>query len=165
MILKDFDQRVQIDLENLILKLRSKKLSLGFGESCTGGLLSATLAKVPGVSDLFMGSIVSYSYQAKVDLLRVSWDTLKKEGAVSEAVALEMVRGVRESLKVQVAASITGIAGPSGGTPDKPVGTVWFAVSGPQGERAERKLFSGNRQEIQEQSAAHALKLLNELVN
>jgi PncC family amidohydrolase len=148
------------NLHAVIDKLRSQKQTVGFGESCTGGLLSATLATVPGVSDIFMGSVVSYAYQAKVDLLGVSWSTLKAEGAVSEAVARQMAHGVRNQLKCHWSVSITGIAGPTGGTEEKPVGTVWFAVGGPGFEAAEKKLFSGSRTDVQEQSVEFALDFL-----
>lgn len=147
-------------IEKLVAELRRRRLSLGFGESCTGGLLSGTVAAIPGVSDIFMGSVVSYSYNAKVDLLGVSWDTLNNQGAVSEDVARQMARGVCERLKVNCSAAITGIAGPSGGTPEKPVGTVWFAVRGPRFEVAEKKLFAGDREAIQVQSVEFAVNLL-----
>ena len=147
-------------LQSVIEKLRSRKQNVGFGESCTGGLLSATLAAVPGVSDIFLGSIVSYAYQAKEDLLGVSHDSLMKEGAVSETVARQMAQGVRNQLKCHWSVSITGIAGPTGGSPEKPVGTVWFAVSGPGFETAEKKLFSGSRTDIQKQAVEFAVELL-----
>ena len=145
---------------NLIADLRSKKLTVGFAESCSGGLLSATISAFPGVSDLFLGSIVSYAYQAKVDLLGVSWDTLKAEGAVSQKVAEQMALGARERLKSDWSVAITGIAGPSGGTADKPVGTVWFAVRGPNLDLSEKKIFSGDRVQVQQQSAVFAMDLL-----
>ncbi|GIL16680.1 MAG: hypothetical protein BroJett040_04310 [Oligoflexia bacterium] len=147
-------------LNQLIETIRSKKLTVGFGESCTGGLLSATLTKVAGVSDVFMGSVVSYSYPAKVDLLGVSQETLNTEGAVSEEVALQMARGVCERLKVDCSIAITGVAGPGGGSPDKPVGTVWFAAKGPGFEVSERKLFAGDREQIQKLSVEFAVELL-----
>jgi PncC family amidohydrolase len=148
-------------LRELLALLRSRKLTIGFAESCTGGLLSATLTSLPGVSDVFMGSVVSYSYEAKMDLLGVQANTLKSEGAVSESVALQMAQGARQQLKVAIALAITGIAGPTGGTPDKPVGTVCFAVSGPGiAENVIRKHFSGNRSEVQESSVRFALEYL-----
>lgn len=149
------------DLHTLIAKLRQRKLSVGFAESCTGGLLSASLASIPGVSDIYMGSIVSYSYSAKTDLLGVSWETLNSMGAVSSEVALQMARGACERLKANCTISITGIAGPTGGTPEKPVGTVWFGVKGPGFELSEKQVFSGDRSAIQKQSVEFALKLLN----
>lgn len=148
------------DLAALLGELRARKLSLGFGESCTGGLLSSALASLPGVSDVYMGSVVSYSYAAKVDLLGVSWETLNDVGAVSQEVALQMARGVCERLKVNCSVAITGIAGPSGGTPEKPVGTVWFAVKGPRFEVAECQTFSGDRVSIQRQSVEFGISLL-----
>ena len=154
-----------LDLEHLIEKLRSNKQSIGFAESCTGGLLSATLCAVPGVSDIFLGSVVSYSNQAKVDLLGVSWNTLKKEGAVSDSVALEMARGVKSRLNSTWSLSVTGVAGPTGGSPDKPVGLVWFAIVGPQIEVSQKMIFSGHRTEIQRQAADYAVKLLLKLLN
>ena len=144
----------------LTASLRDRRYTVGFGESCTGGLLSARMAALAGVSDVFMGSVVSYSYAAKVDLLGVKWETLNEQGAVSEQVALEMARGVCEKLKANCAIAVTGIAGPSGGTPEKPVGTVWIAVKGPRFEVAEKFVFSGDRLEIQSQSTTSALALL-----
>lgn len=150
------------NLTSLIDKIRARGETIGFGESCTGGLLSATFSSIPGISDIYMGSVVSYSYQAKVDLLEVSWDVLKKEGAVSETIARQMAQGVRKQLKCTWSVAITGIAGPAGGTDEKPVGTVWFAVGGPGFEKAERKLFSGSRTEIQKKSVEFAIDLLLE---
>lgn len=148
------------NLQSVIDKLRSRKQTVGFGESCTGGLLSATLAAVPGVSDIYQGSVVSYSYQAKVDLLGVSWNVLKVEGAVSDRVARQMAQGVRTQLKCHWSVAITGIAGPTGGSPEKPVGTVWFAVYGPGFDTAVKKLFSGSRTDIQKASVDFAIELL-----
>ena len=147
-------------VQTLIDKLRMRQQTVGFAESCTGGLLSATLSAFAGVSDVFLGSVVSYSYQSKVDLLGVSWNVLKVEGAVSDRVARQMACGARNQLKSHWSVAITGIAGPTGGTPEKPVGTVWFAVSGPGFEATEKKLFSGGRTEVQKQSVEFAIDLL-----
>lgn len=147
-------------IPELLTLLREKRYTLGFGESCTGGLLSASLAAFEGVSDVFMGAVVSYSYAAKVDLLGVSWETLNDVGAVSEEVAREMARGVCEKLKVNCSIAITGIAGPTGGTPEKPVGSVWIAVKGPRFESAELFLFTGDRNQVQEASVESGIQLL-----
>ena len=147
-------------LHSLLSELRQRKFHLGLAESCTGGLLSSELAKIPGVSDVFLGSVVTYSNQVKQDLLGVSETTLQVHGAVSEEVAREMVRGVCSRLKVECAIAVTGIAGPSGGSVEKPVGTVWLAVKGPNFEVVQRKLFSGDRVNIQNQSAQSGFKLL-----
>ncbi len=146
----------------VIERLRSLKQTLGFAESCTGGLASATLSEVAGVSDIFLGSVVSYSNEVKESLLKVSGGTLKNEGAVSEQVALQMAQGLRNQLKCHWSVSITGIAGPTGGTPEKPVGTVWFAVVGPGFEASRRKQFSGTRREIQKQAVETAFEFLKE---
>ncbi len=146
----------------VIERLRSLKQTLGFAESCTGGLASATLSEVAGVSDIFLGSVVSYANEVKENLLKVSSGTLKNEGAVSEQVALQMAQGLRNQLKCHWSVSITGIAGPKGGTPDKPVGTVWFAVVGPGFESSRRKQFSGTRREIQKQAVETAFEFLKE---
>ncbi len=148
----------------LIQNFRSKKLTMSFAESCTGGRLSALITELAGVSDVFLGSVVSYSNEAKVNLLGVRREALETEGAVSELVAGQMAQGVREKLKSEWSVAITGIAGPSGGTSAKPVGTVCLAVSGPQFVATQRKLFSGSRIEIQNQSAEFAMKFLLESV-
>jgi nicotinamide-nucleotide amidase len=145
---------------DLIQNFRQKKLTMSFAESCTGGKLSALITELAGVSDVFLGSVVSYSNEAKVNLLGVRREALNNEGAVSELVARQMAQGVREKLHSEWSVAITGIAGPSGGTPTKPVGTVCFAVSGPQFEVSETKLFSGSRIQIQALSAEYAMGLL-----
>ncbi|MBC7370959.1 MAG: CinA family protein [Bdellovibrionaceae bacterium] len=155
------DLETTLLLRDLLQLLRSRKLTMGFAESCTGGLLSATVTALPGVSDVFMGSIVSYSNAAKMAVLGVEESALKKEGAVSEIVALQMAQGTRKQLKVEVSVAITGIAGPTGGTPTKPVGTVCFAVSGPGvAESTIRKQFTGERNEIQLASVRFAFEFL-----
>ncbi|NUN05941.1 MAG: CinA family protein [Bdellovibrio sp.] len=144
-------------LQELIRSLRDRKLTVGFAESCTGGALSAFLTEQPGISDIFLGSVVSYSNEAKVDLLGVRRDTLMQEGAVSETVARQMAHGVRRQLKTDWSVAITGIAGPTGGTPGKPVGTVCFAIVGPDFEVSGKEIFSGDRKGIQQASVDHAV--------
>ncbi len=152
-------------LDQLIEIFRSRKLTLSFAESCTGGKLSAVVTEKPGVSELFLGSVVSYSNQAKEDLLGVRRDTLLSEGAVSEIVARQMAQGARRSLHSDWSVAITGVAGPTGGRPDKPVGTVWFAVSGPDFEAAEKKFFPGSRVEIQNHAVNFAMEFLIQSVS
>jgi PncC family amidohydrolase len=136
-------------------------MTLGFAESCTGGLASALLASQPGVSSFFLGSVVSYARSVKSDVLGVPASLLAVHGEVSEPVARAMARGARQNLKVDWAVAITGIAGPNGGTADKPVGLVHFAVCGPGFEVAERRLFgSQSREDIQRQAALFAFDLL-----
>jgi PncC family amidohydrolase len=152
------------DLNDLIFRLRGLKMKIGFAESCTGGRLSAVWAEVPGVSDVYLGSIISYSNQVKVDLLGVDPMTLQNEGAVSSEVARQMALGLVEELKVDWGVSITGVAGPSGGSPTKPVGTVWFGIHGPGLEETIQKSFHGSRVEIQNQSVVFATSWLYEKI-
>lgn len=152
-------------LQELIKLLRDQKLTVSFAESCTGGALSAFLTEQPGVSDIFLGSVVSYSNEAKVDLLGVRRDTLMQEGAVSESVARQMAHGVRRQLKTEWSVAITGIAGPSGGTATKPVGTVCFGIVGPSFEDSRKEFFSGNRKSIQQASVDWAVNWLCEVLD
>ena len=121
--------------------LKARGLSLGVAESCTGGLVGHALTNVPGSSDSFLGGIIAYSNAVKRDLVGVPEKLLVAHGAVSRPVALAMAQGVRRALGVDVGLSVTGIAGPTGGTPDKPVGTVHIAVVGPWGEAAEHHVW------------------------
>src|SRR5688572_18085467 len=116
--------------------LQQNKITLSTAESCTGGLIAHKITDIPGSSEYFMGSIVAYSYEAKASLLNVSWDTLNTKGAVSQETVLEMAHGVRKILGTDIAVSVSGIAGPGGGTSDKPVGTTWIALATPNGEWA-----------------------------
>jgi PncC family amidohydrolase len=140
--------------------LRKRGWTLALAESCTGGKVGDRITDVPGSSDYFIGSIVAYSYDAKERLLGVRHDTLYTHGAVSGETALEMARGARHALGADVALAVTGIAGPGGGLPDKPVGTTWVAVSGREGESVERFVWSGDRDGIKRQSTEAALAVL-----
>ncbi len=108
--------------------LHERGLKLVLAESCTGGLLGSRITDVPGSSEYFLGSVVAYAYETKVALLGVSWDTLNSKGAVSRETVLEMARGIRTSMKAAISVSVSGIAGPGGGTPEKPVGTTWIGL-------------------------------------
>jgi PncC family amidohydrolase len=156
---------VRGDAEKLVNLLTQRRHTLGVAESCTGGLLAASITRVPGVSPVFKGGVVSYANETKQNLLQVSPQTLLKEGAVSEAVVREMVRGLRNLLQVDWAVSISGVAGPSGGTEKKPVGTVWMAFLGPSVEDVKLSQFKGDREQIQDQSVQQALKYLIQYVN
>lgn len=140
--------------------LRRLKLTLATAESCTGGLISHRLTNVAGSSDYFMGGVAAYDNRIKMALLGVKAETLAAFGAVSRETALEMARGARERLGTDLALSTTGIAGPGGGTPEKPVGTVWIALSTPEGERMQHHLWQGSREENKVFSAEAALQLL-----
>lgn len=140
--------------------LRGRSIKLALAESCTGGLISDRITNVPGSSEYFQGGIVAYSYQAKADLLGVSWESLNSFGAVSREVVLEMAEGARKALNADIAASGSGIAGPDGGTPAKPVGTVWIALVTSNGSSTREFHFSGNRTQIKAASADAALQLV-----
>jgi PncC family amidohydrolase len=140
--------------------LRQRGLRLAVAESCTGGLIGHLLTNVAGSSTYYVGSVTAYAYEAKVRLLGVSWETLEKYGAVSAETVVEMARGVRLALAADVGLAVSGIAGPSGGTPEKPVGTTWIGLSSPREEFARHYLWSGDRLANKEQSAEATLKLL-----
>jgi PncC family amidohydrolase len=142
--------------------LRKRGLGLAVAESCTGGLIGHLLTNVAGSSTYYMGSVTAYAYEAKVRLLGVSWGTLEKYGAVSAEIAMEMAHGVRLALAADIGISVTGIAGPGGGMPEKPVGTTWIGLSSPREEYARHFLWTGNRLAVKEQSAQAALNLLAE---
>jgi nicotinamide-nucleotide amidase len=144
--------------------LRSADLTVAAAESCTGGLIAKRLTELPGASEVFVGGLVAYSNELKVDLLGVTRTVLQEGGAVSEAVARQMAVGVASLLGSGAGIGITGVAGPTGGTVDKPVGTVWYAAAvGPRVvARGER--FPGDRGAIRERSAQAALFLLLRLL-
>ena len=149
------------DVETKIGKLLfQKKLTLSLAESCTGGLISHRLTNVPGSSEYFMGGIVSYAYQAKVNLLGVSWDTLKQHGAVSAEVVREMALGARRAFSTDIGLSVSCIAGPGGATPNKPVGTSWCGISFGGIDRQYHFLLEGSRLQVKEQLAQKALESL-----
>jgi nicotinamide-nucleotide amidase len=130
---------------------------LACAESCTGGLLSSVLTDAPGASSWFCGAVVAYSNTVKRDILGVSQETLDTKGAVSREAVLAMTRGTRGVLRSDVAVSISGIAGPSGGTPQKPVGTVWMAWEGPETVEVKRFQFDGDRLAIKRQAVREAM--------
>ncbi|HOU32839.1 MAG TPA: CinA family protein [Synergistaceae bacterium] len=148
--------------ERLVALGTRQKKTLGLAESCTGGLLSGAITAIPGASSLFMGAVVSYSNGIKNSLLGVPEEVIDRQGAVSEACARAMASGARRVLAVDLALAVTGIAGPDGGGPEKPRGTVWFALAEAQSERAWHRLFSGNRDEVRSQSVHFALERLVE---
>jgi len=153
------------DVETKIGKLLfQKKLTLSLAESCTGGLISHRLTNVPGSSEYFMGGIVSYAYQAKVNLLGVSWDTLKQHGAVSAEVVREMALGARRAFSTDIGLSVSCIAGPGGATPNKPVGTSWCGISFGGIDRQYHFQLEGSRLQVKEQLAQKALESLLDLL-
>ena len=139
-------------------------LTLATAESCTGGNIAHLVTLKPGSSEYFRGAIVSYSNEVKVNVLGVNENDLMEFGAVSRQVALQMANGVRDLMDADYAVSTTGIAGPTGGSEEKPVGTVWIGVSSANDSFGERFNFSGSRSEVIEKSTLKALQILENLV-
>jgi PncC family amidohydrolase len=151
-----------LDLSQKIKDLCPPRYLISTAESCTGGLISASLTATPGASDYYGYGFITYANQAKIDVLGVKAKTLRDFGAVSEAVAIEMAQGCLRQAKSDLALAVTGIAGPSGGTADKPVGTTIFAVATNKGVNSSKFLFKGSRQEIRLAAAAKGLELILE---
>jgi nicotinamide-nucleotide amidase len=156
------------DLEALALKLgralHVRGWRLGLAESCTGGWIAKVLTDVAGSSQWFEGGVVSYSNAAKTELLGVPADVLAAHGAVSEEAVRAMAEGARTRFGADVAVAVSGVAGPGGGTADKPVGTVHFAWATSGGATAARRIFAGGREAVRRQTVALALERLIELV-
>jgi nicotinamide-nucleotide amidase len=151
-----------VSAAGLVAAFRAKGLTLATAESCTGGLIAAAITAVPGASAVFTHGFVTYANAAKTSMLGVPAELLEKLGAVCAAVAQSMAEGARARAGVDFAISVTGIAGPDGGTPEKPVGTVWFGLAGPRGTTTYNRLFTGNRDEIRHASVDFALALLEQ---
>jgi nicotinamide-nucleotide amidase len=144
--------------------LQQKKLLLATAESCTGGLIAAACTDLAGSSVWFERGFVSYSNTAKTELLGVPADLIEVHGAVSEPVVRAMVEGALRHSRAQVAVAVTGVAGPGGGSPDKPVGTVWFGWATPDGVVTDKRCFDGDRQRVREATVQHALLRLKQLL-
>ena len=148
-------------LASVVLQLsQERKESVAIAESCTGGMVACALAAIPGASRVLRGGIVAYDNSVKIQELGVSLEVLEAHGAVSSEVAAAMAQGVRARMHSSVAISVTGIAGPDGGTPEKPVGLVWFGIADGQGVTTRRMQFRGTREGIQNRATASALALL-----
>ena len=143
----------------LVAQLAVCKLTVTTAESCTGGLIAAAITDIPGASDVFRQGAVTYANEAKTALLGVDKKTLAAFGAVSEHVAKQMAEGARERAGADIAIAATGIAGPAGGSPEKPVGLVFIAVATAQKTHVEKHIFPGNRAQVREQAVQTALKL------
>jgi nicotinamide-nucleotide amidase len=153
------------DLAAVVLELcRQKQLTIGVAESCTGGLLGGRLTAIPGSSDVVLGGVISYSNEVKTRLLGVDDAVLREHGAVSEPVVRQMAAGARSAARADIGLAITGVAGPGGGAPDKPVGMVWIAID-VQGSVTTRELrLWGDRDEVRQRSAQWTLELLRHVL-
>ena len=146
--------------EKLVETLAEKRMTCATAESCTGGGVGFAMTAVSGASAVFRGGIVSYDNSVKRDLLGVSPEILEREGAVSSACAAQMADGVRRRMGTDLSVSVTGIAGPGGGSAEKPVGLVWFGVASLSGTRTEKMIFPGDREAVRAAAIEHALQLL-----
>ena len=146
--------------ERLVGLLKARGLTCATAESCTGGGVGFAITSVAGASEVFAGGVISYSNEVKRGVLGVSAATLAAVGAVSGEVAAQMADGARRLLKTDLAVSLTGIAGPRGGTAEKPVGLVWFGLSTPTDTHIERMVFTGDRAAVRAQAIDHALGML-----
>ena len=154
------------NLEQIVGRmLAERKLTLAVAESCTGGLLGHRITNVAGSSEYFEGGVIAYSYDAKERLLSVNHDTLYEHGAVSPETALGMARGARKALGADIGLSITGIAGPGGGLPGKPVGLTFIGLSARNVERVEHFVWESDREGNKVLSADAALEMLKEFLD
>ena len=152
---------IDSSLESVVVEiLREKKIKMTCAESCTGGLIAEKITRIPGSSDCFDCGYVTYSNVQKADMLGVNPKTLNEYGAVSEQTALEMSRGARERANADIAVAVTGIAGPGGGTPEKPVGLVYISVCSKDVHRAFKLKINGSRENVRERASLYALDLI-----
>jgi PncC family amidohydrolase len=152
-----FENVLELEIGRLLV---SRGWHLACAESCTGGLISHRVTQIPGSSDYFLGGVIAYANSVKENLLGVSKNTLEKQGAVSQETVQEMAAGVRQALNAEVGLSISGIAGPSGGSALKPVGTIWIGLSTPEGLWTREITARGDRSENKESGAQAALEFL-----
>ncbi len=146
--------------QTLVDLLNARGLTCATAESCTGGGVGSAITAVPGSSAVFLGGVISYANSVKEHVLGVSAADLETVGAVSSEVAAQMARGARTLLGTDLAVSITGIAGPGGGSAEKPVGLVWFGLATDKAARTEKALFSGDRDAVRAQAVLHAIGML-----
>lgn len=158
------DACLQRSADKVIRQAQERKLTIGTAESLTGGMVSSLLTSVPGSSAVVRGGIASYAAEVKADILGVDPDLLRVEGAVNAPTAIQMACGACKVLDADIAVSATGIAGPTGAEPDKPVGTVWLGVSVGDASVAEEAHFKGDRDAVRRHAAHHALELLHDAI-
>ena len=150
--------------EKLIEEAALRNVTIALAESCTGGMIAGVLTDIPGASKVFLGSAVTYSNEAKIDILGVDPDIINDHGAVSSHCAEKMAEGAKRIFRSEIALSVTGIAGPDGGSAEKPVGTVWFGISSNDATYTFKKQFCGERALIRNSAVKTALEALLERV-
>ena len=146
--------------ENLVELYKSSGKTCATAESCTGGGIGAAITSVAGSSEVFLGGVISYANEVKRDVLGVAAQVLDEYGAVSSETAAQMAEGARRLTKADVAVAVTGIAGPGGGSAEKPVGLVWFGLATADGVRTEKAIFPGDREKVRSATVTHALGML-----
>ena len=151
--------------DEIISKLIENNITISTAESCTGGSLGKIITSVPGASSIYGYGFITYANEAKEKILGVSHETLEKHGAVSSETALEMAKGAREVSGSDIAVSVTGIAGPGGGTAEKPVGLVYIAIADKNGEQYRKLNLSGNRDEVRAKTCEKVFELVKERLN
>lgn len=143
-----------------VVALKAARMTVVTAESCTGGLVAGAMTAVPGSSEVVYGGFVTYANEAKISMIGVPFGLLRQHGAVSKPVAVAMAEGALETAGTHLAIAVTGIAGPDGGTADKPVGLVHFALASEDGTKHLKKQFAGDRDAIRQQSVVQALRML-----
>ena len=146
--------------EKLVELYKSSGKTCATAESCTGGGIGAAITSVAGSSEVFLGGVISYANEVKRDVLGVAAQVLDEHGAVSSETAAQMAEGARRLTKADVAVAVTGIAGPGGGSAEKPVGLVWFGLATADGVRTEKAIFPGDREQVRSATVTHALGML-----
>lgn len=152
------------DYIKLVSALKEQQLTIATAESCTGGLIAKLITDIAGSSQVFVGGVVCYSNERKMQWLGVKQQTLEQHGAVSHNTVVELLDGILKTTGVDCAIAVSGIAGPTGGTPEKPVGTVYIGVALGDQIRVERFQFKGSRYEIRDDAARHAAMMMLHLI-
>ncbi len=158
-------KKINLECENLYLNCINKNLTITTAESCTGGMISSAIVHINGSSKIFKSSIIVYSNDMKSKLLNIPKDLITKNGAVSEIIAFNMAKNSLEILNADLSIAVTGIAGPTGGTADKPVGLVWIAIGTKQKIITNKNQFFGNRLEIRQKTTYESLRLSNKIIS
>ena len=153
--------KINKEAELLYNNCAKKGIFITTAESCTGGLIASSIVSISGSSNIFKSSFITYSNQMKTKLLNIDSEIIKINGAVSEIVATKMAKNILDVLEADISIAVTGIAGPGGGSKDKPVGLVWIAISNKNLTITEKFLFSGNRLDVRQKTTLEALKLAN----